>query len=189
MNELEFLRSQVRLERLHLREQRAALGTLLRRALPVDAQDACAQALAAHLVFLMRRFVLQDRSHVERLGARVAAARDVAPEERQRIGQTLHELAATLDAAQAATGSLADALEQRRHGALDAAGWLAACREFDAFYEGRLAAHRHALGTWLETYYDIGDWRRSSHVDPESVFEERRLHELALAALAALPPA
>lgn len=189
MNELEFLRSQVRLERTHMREVRASLRDALRRTLPPAQVDAFAQAAAAYLVFALRRFVAQDRGHCVRLAERVAAAPNVDAAERARIDAALGELASALQETEAATTALSAALEGRRRQALDLPAWLAACRRFDDFYEQHLVQRRHQLGAWLEHHYDIGDWRRTSLVDAESVFEERQLHEQFQHAQAALPAA
>ncbi len=189
MNELEFLRSQVRLERVHMRDLRALFSAALQRAVPPALLDGFSQAAGAYLVFALRRFVAQDRMHCERLAARVASASGVDATERARITAALRDLAATLAATDVATRQFAAALERRRAGSLDAPGWFDTCRELDRFYESHLVQRRHQLGPWLESYYDILDWRRSSMVDAESVFEERRLHEAALQAHVALPPA
>lgn len=187
MNELEFLRSQVRLERTHMRDVRAALGDALRRSPAPPGLDASAQAAARYLVFVLRRFVMQDRMHCSQLATRVGAAQGLEAAERARIDGALRDLAMALDDVATATDALAGALDARQRGAMEPQEWLEACAAFDRFYEAHLVQRRHQLSLWLESYYDIADWRRSSCVDAESVFEERRLHEEALRALAALP--
>jgi hypothetical protein len=184
MNEVEYLRSQVRLERSHLREVRAALSARLAAVRADDELDGPALATAPYLLYALRRLEEQDGRHCSRLRAHIDQKPEARPGEHARVGAALAELKQALQELHQARQRFESAYQERTERRLDASGWVEACREFDAWYESRLAPRRHALGDWLDAYYTLADWRSTSLVDAESVLEERRLHGVALAALA-----
>jgi hypothetical protein len=46
--------------------------------------------------------------------------------------------------------------------------------------EQRISTSNAALEPWCSRLYDLSDWRRAARIDAEAVFEERRLHEVAM---------
>lgn len=184
MNEIDYLRSQVRLERSHLREVCAALSTQLASMRPDVDLDVAARGAAPYLVYALRRLARQDALHSSRVRAYIDEASEALAGEHARVRAMLEELEGTLQELGSVLARFEAAYQARISGALDAAGWIATCREFDAWYGAKLATQRHALGSWLDANYSLADWRSTALVDADSVLEERRLYAAALAALA-----
>ncbi len=185
MHEIEYLRSQVGRELGHLREVRAALSARLATARSADEIDAPSLAAAEYLLYALQRVEERDRLHCARLRAQVDEVAEATPRERALTRAALEQLERLVRDLHDARQRYAAAFRARRGGQLDAAGWLDACRAFDAWYDTALAEPRHSVSEWLERYYTLADWRRTSLVDAEAVLEERRLHAAALAALEA----
>ncbi len=184
MNEIEYLRSQVRLERSHLREVRAAWSARLGSGRPDDELDRVALACAPYLLFALRRLAVQDSRHCDRLRGLIDRNAETVVDEPAELRDALTEIGQSLQQLYEACQRFESAYQARVAGRLDVTGWIRACREFDAWYADRLAVQRHRLDRWLDTHYALTDWRSTSLVDADSVLEERRLHEAALAALA-----
>jgi hypothetical protein len=183
MNEIEFLRSQVRLERRHLREVRAAWSARLDSACTDRELDRVTLSSAPYLLFALRRLAGQDSGHCERLRSFLDRNAEANPDESAELRAALAEVAQSLQQLHAARQRFEAAYQARVEGRLDVTGWIRACREFDSWYATQLAAQRHRLGHWLDAHYTLADWRSTSLVDAESILEERRLYDAALAAL------
>ena len=169
MNELEFIRRQVSIERSHMAAVRGACAAAL--ALPRDERPGTdfLQACAGYLVFAVGRFNTQDLAHCDRLRAHlpVDAAQDRA---------TLDDLDRTLAASRKAIDALAAALRDREAAgdAGDDDAFVAALRGYLSFYSNVLAGRRHALQHLFEAHYAVADWRAASAVDADSILEERQ---------------
>jgi hypothetical protein len=159
MNELEFLRSQLRLEQSNLDCSRE----LLRRALHQTASEgpilAARQAALAHLAFALQRATERCRVHSQLLAERVARS---ACSEAERF-----EVLDAVAALQSALGP-------------GAATGLAPSAEDALLLAERISTFTAALEPWCDRLYDLPDWRRAARIDAEAVFEERRLHEDAI---------
>jgi hypothetical protein len=180
MNELEFLRSQLRLERTHYEQQRALLGRSLRAMAIGERVGAVTQAAADYLVFALRRAARRDRQHADQVEARLAKATALEADQRSLILAAVARCRNDASEAQAAVDALAAALQAGPSAALGEAV-LGACHTFDGWATQFKPAGREALEPWFDRLYDVGDWRRVALTDAESVFEERRLHEAATA--------
>jgi hypothetical protein len=188
MNELDYLRDQVSLERSHMRELRSSFARLLVEGRDDEQLERQTVALATYLLFALRRLVLQDELHCRQLRERIAAAAEGSAGEHAHIVATIDDLERSLADARGALDRFEAAhRELATAGRSGVADWLDACRRFNTWYETQLGTRRHALGDWLDAYYTLADWRRASLVDAESVLEERRLYAAARAALASPP--
>lgn len=188
MNELEFLRSQLRLEHTHYTRLRALLG----RSLPGAATDKCLLAVtvstANYVVFVLQRAARRDHIHADQIEARLSPAQALRADERNAIIAAVAQLRVDARALGAAVEALAAALPAPSEHA-SGGSVLPACHAFDAWASNFNFAARAALEPWLERLYDIGDWRRAALTDAEAVFQERRLRTAATdaARAAALP--
>lgn len=158
MNELEFLRSQLQLEQANLARSCDILARAARHAgtegpAPSPASTAV-QAANAHVEFALRRELQRARTHARLLSDHIA---------RGSVGAT------ELDGLRAATAVL--------QAALDEAPALAPQQCAD-----RLRTAGAPLEPWCARLYSLSDWRRAAQIDAEAVFEDRRLHEAAIAA-------
>ena len=168
MNELEFIREQVRLERQHMAEVRQALESAL--ATDATLTEFC-QSAARYLVFVVQRFNAQDQIHCDQLGPRLDP-NDAANSE------SLRSLAATLARSRAAIAELESAL------GADAVTTLPReCRRYLQFYRTELSTRKNVLYPLLVLHYDIGDWRRASLVTADSILTERELYAAVQARL------
>lgn len=179
MNELEFLRSQLRLEQNHLDRSR----DLLQRALRLGAADAAAraarQAALAHLQFALRRSTERGHVHVQLVSGRTATGYSGAAERR-----------AVLDAVAALQAALATAEPALQRVAF-AATTASPHDGDDPLRAAATAAQQLADGIghatemlepWFARLYDLSDWRRAARIDAEAVFDERRLYDAAVEA-------
>lgn len=159
MNELEFLRSQLRLEQTHLDGSRDLLSRALRQASAEGPRLAARQAALAHLDFALQRATERSRVHSQLLEERVA-----------RSAFSTTERLAVLDAVAALQSALA--LAASSSGGLSA-GHAQQLAE-------RISKATAAVEPWCARLYDLSDWRRAARIDAEAVFEERRLYEHAI---------
>jgi hypothetical protein len=178
MNELEFLRSQLRLERTHYEQQRALLGRSLRTMGAGESVNAVTVAAADYLVFALRRAARRDRQHADQVEARLAKATALEADQRSLILAAVARCRTDANEAQAAVEDLATALQAGNSAGLGKAV-LGACHTFDGWATQFKPTGREALEPWFDRFYDVVDWRRIALTDAESVFEERRLHEAA----------
>lgn len=174
MNELEFIRDQVRTERRHMAEVRSILQAALSStpASPVTARSI--ELAARYLVFSVRRFDAQDQMHCEQLAPRISAGDAVA------CG-SLAALAQTLSLSRAAIEQLQCALTAAG-AAPDSETLRIACEGYLDFYRRSLTTLRASLYPLLEQHYGVADWRRASLVDAESIISERELYDAVRAA-------
>jgi hypothetical protein len=181
MNELQFLRSQVALERGHMASVRRACADALNQTsagIGASVQEEFCLRCARYLVFIVARFNAQDQAHSDQLRP-LLAADDAMHRE------TLDDLDRTLALNREALGALAAALQARdvepsQAGAalLDAPGagaLLQACRAYLEFYERVLTRRRHVLAPLLEQHYRMPHWRRACFVTADTVLEEKAL--------------
>lgn len=183
MDELSFIREQVRTERRHMGEVRRALAQVLREA-PVtgtgrgtetgaDRGATFIAAAASYLVFIVQRFNAQDQQHCELLRPRLPANDASAL-------AAVDSLAATLARSREAVAALQQVVQG---GAADQL--RAAATAYLEFHERELLPKGSSLSPWMEKLYGAADWRRASMVDAESILEERARYD---ALRAALPP-
>ncbi len=163
MNEQDFIRQQVQLERAHMGATRAALAKALDGQYPTEILEPFARAAARYLVFVVRRFNRQDLEHCAILLPLVPAS-DTAD----------HEALADLTKTLQLSGTAIEALASRLDAPLP--DLLAACVDYNQFYTTVLMARRHATYHLFEQHYDIESWRRASFVDADSILEERALY-------------
>lgn len=152
MNELEFLRSQLRLEQAHLDSTREWLRRASRQAAADGPVFLARQAALAHLAFALHRAMERCRMDSQLLEERAARS---ACSTTERLA-----LMAAIATSQSALAPDAadDALQLAR----------------------RISDATAALDPWCARLYDLSDWRRAARIDAEAVFEERRLYEHAL---------
>jgi hypothetical protein len=181
MNELEFLRSQMRLERTHCESQRALLGRSLQAVAAAEPARDALLAAAHYLVFALRREARRDRLHADQTEARLAVAQVVEADQRKTALAAVARLRAEASALAAAIETLAVALQAPATAAVGDS-LRTACTAFEGWATNFKPAGREALEPWFERLYAISDWRQVALTDAESVFEERRLHEAANAA-------
>jgi hypothetical protein len=184
MNELEFLRSQLRLEGTHYEQQRALLGRCLQAVAKGEQVGVVTLAAAAYVVFALRRAVRRDHVHADQVESRVANATALDAGQRAMILAAVARSRADSSEAQAAVEALASGLQTATAACLGEAA-LGACHSFDHWAQRFKPAGRDALEPWFDRLYDVSDWRRVALTDAESVFEERRLHDTAVAAAGA----
>lgn len=163
MNEQEFIRQQVQLERAHMGAARAALASALQGQYPPETLEPFARAAANYLVFVVRRFNRQDLEHC-------AILRPLVPASDTADLQVISDLEKTLQLSAAAIEALA------ARNAAPLPDLLAACQEYNLFYTTVLGKRRHAIYHLFERHYDINSWRRASFVDADSILEERALY-------------
>ena len=175
MNELEFLRSQLRLEQTHLDGSRELLNRALRHQ-PVDAPTVTARRAAlAHLAFGLQRAIERGHVHARQVPERLAqgdysaAERIAALDAVATLQAVLTPAAVTVVGLSTAVASAADSDDRLRDAAREA---LPLAEQL-----GKAAA---TLEPWCARLYDLSDWRRAARIDAEAVFEERRLHEQAI---------
>jgi hypothetical protein len=166
MNELEFIREQVRLERRHMAEVRQALETaLLGRAVADPSLQIFCQAAARYLVFIVQRFNAQDQIHCDQLRSCLTAEDATSLQSLEQLHSTLAQsrpAVAQLSAALASPASMETLLD--------------ACRRYLDFYRHELLARKNSLYPLFDQHYGMADWRRASLVDADSVLEERTLY-------------
>jgi hypothetical protein len=167
VNELEFIRGQVSLERRHMAAVRNACAAAL--ALPADRQPDASFLVAGaeYLRSSLQRFCDQDQAHCDQLRPRL-------PSGENHDLRALDDLHRTLAASRAALAPLAKALDAHLAGAGTAADVSAALRAFLEFYANVLASRRHALHHLFDAHYGIAEWRAASAVDADAIFEERQ---------------
>lgn len=182
MNEIDYLRHQVHLERDHLLEVRAALSVRLSGSDPDDI-DQGTLAAAPYLLYALQRLADRDALHCERLRARLATAPGAPRADWARISEALAEWRRTLADLRDACTRFEAAFRQHSTGLLETSRWVDACREFDSRLETTMARRPTSLETWLDAYYTLADWRSAALVDAEAVLEERSMYSTALAAL------
>lgn len=179
MNELEFLRGQLRLERTHYQEQIALLTRgLCSRGADVSA-DRAIQASAAYLVFAARRSVRRNHLHARQLASRLATGEPLAADEQRVVDAASQRLASSTAATQTALEALVAALATH-DGSHDAGGLHKACAAFAETVNAETLVAAETLDPWVERLYNLGDWRCVALTDAESVFEERRLYDAAI---------
>jgi hypothetical protein len=159
MNELEFLRSQLRLEQTHFDSILDLLSRTLRQATADRPLLAARQAALAHLEFALQRATEQSRVHSQLLPAHVA-----------RSAFSTTERRAVLDAVAALQSALVPDASSLRGLSAATAQQLAE----------RISQAAAALEPWCARLYDLSDWRRAACIDAEAVFEERRLYDHAI---------
>jgi len=161
VNELEFIRRQVSIERTHMAAVRSACAAALSLPRAERPEVEFLRACAEYLVFVVGRFNAQDQAHCDLLGPRLptSATHDLA---------TLEDLGRTLEASRGAIAKLEIAV---RAGSDEA--FVAALRTYLAFYSNVLAGHRHALHHLFDAHYEVADWRAASAVDADAILEER----------------
>lgn len=181
MNELQFLRSQVALERGHMAGVRRACADALDMAsggISEPALEEFCLRCARYLVFIVARFNSQDQAHSDQLRPFLAA------DDATHL-ETLDDLDRTLALNRDAIGALASAVRARevgrqRAGAAvhDAPGPLSlldACRSYLEFYARVLTRRRHVLAPLLEKHYRMTHWRKACFVTADTVLEEKAL--------------
>jgi hypothetical protein len=159
MNELEFLRSQLRLEQTHFDSILDLLCRTLRHATVDGPLLAARQAALAHLEFALERATERSRVHSQLLAELIA-----------RSALSTTERLAVLDAAAALQSALVPDASSLRGLSAAAAQQLAE----------RISQAAAALEPWCARLYDLSDWRRAARIDAEAVFKERRLYEHAI---------
>lgn len=177
MNELAFLRGQLRLERSHYGQQLDLLARSLRSPAGEPGVDRTVRAAAAYVLFATRRTVQRNHLHARRLASRLAAT-ELAADERGAIGAASQRLVAVTAATQAALDALAAAMAVDAC-ATDTAALRDACAAFAGPVPAEVMAAAETLEPWFERLYDLADWRSVALTDAESVFEERCLHDAA----------
>lgn len=185
MDELSFIREQVRTERRHMAEVRSALEAALAHDAAQTAAASSAHdfilATARYLVFAVQRFNAQDQKHCEqlrpRLGDAAGAATSAATKALDDLTQTLARSRNTIAALQVAVTSAATADPQ------SSASLRSACASYLDFYKSELLTQTGSLSPLLEQHYSAADWRRASMVDAESILEERDLYDAVRSAL------
>lgn len=178
MNELEFLRGQLRLERTHYREQIALLTRSLCAPESGGSVARAIQATAAYLVFAARRSVRRNHLYARQLASRLAAGEPLAADEQRAVDAASQRLASSTTATQTALEALGAALAAH-DGTDDAGGLHKACAAFTENVNAETLAAAETLDPWFERLYSLGDWRCVALTDAESVFEERRLYDAA----------
>lgn len=176
MNEVDFLRDQLALERHHFDAVRGACETALAAAIePARLEEFCRVA-ARYLCFAGERLALRDRVHCEQLRA-LLAREDAASH------NLVDDLGATLAPRRAALDSLAAGLTERRADELSAAGFIDLCRESLRALDAALARRPPVLQRLLDRHYRVVEWRNASQVDADSILEERERYERVRAKL------
>lgn len=176
MNEVDFLRDQVALERQHFDSVRGACAAAIGSALDPARLDELCRVAARYLCFAGERSALQDRAHCELLRARVA--RDDAASHK-----LVDDLGATLAPRRATLETLAAALADRRTDTLGAAEFVAICRETLRALDDALARRPPVLQRLFDRHYRVAEWRAASHIDADSILEERERYERVRAKL------
>lgn len=166
MNEIQFLRDQVSLERRHMTAVKDALGAALEARFDEALLRPFCLAAVRYLLFAMQRFHRQDAKHAELLLARLPAE---AVADRTRVA----EVAAALEGAHAGLGPLAEAAAAAADPDAPAAPLIAACRDYVRWFETRLRDRRHSFHDLFDACYGIEEWRAASFVDADSILEER----------------
>ena len=180
MNELEFLRTQIRLERQHMVEVRKNLEVALARPVPQMQRDAIERfctAAARYLVFIVKRFNAQDQIHCQQLRPNIAGG-DHDNED------ALAALECLLARSRVAIASLQAALPGP--GAADAqtSGMALrhACAEYLQFYRDEMLQRNSTLTALFERHYGTTEWRSASLLDADAVLQERQLYAAVQAA-------
>jgi hypothetical protein len=168
VNDLEFIREQVRTERRHMAEVRQALGQALEADIDVGRLEAFCRVATQYLIFVVQRFNQQDGIHCDQLRPKVPADDTV-------MLNTLAQLVQTLARNRAAILKLAQALQLAS--TTQSSTLPAACRTYLEFYRSELATQRNSLYPLMEQHYSHADWRRASLVDADSILEERERYQ------------
>jgi hypothetical protein len=166
VNELEFIRRQVSIERSHMAAVRSACAAALARDGGTAPDPEFLEACARYLLFVVGRFNAQDQAHCDLLRPRLDAA-DVEGRE------TIDDLRQALAASREAIGRLAAAVESRGAGTRDDSSFVEALREYLGFHARVLATRRHSIHHLFDRHYGIAEWRLASAVDADSILEER----------------
>lgn len=175
MNELQYIREQVRTERRHMAEVRLALTSALDAGFVAPILLPFCAAGARYLVFIVKRFNAQDQLHCDQLQPHLA------PEDVENR-ESLQQLTQTLARSREAIGKLDLALRSCATGTAEET-LRSACSSYLAFYRDELATRRNSLYPLLERHYGVAEWRRASLVDAESILEERALYGAVQASL------
>lgn len=176
MNELDFLRDQLALERRHFDAVRSACESAIAAGLEPTRLDEFCRVATRYLCFAGERLNLQDRAHCEQLDALLA------PDDAASLN-LVGDLRASLAARASALESLAAGLEQRRADTLGAVGFIDVCRGSLRALDEAFARRPPVLGRLLERHYRVAQWRAASQVDADSILEERERYERVRAAL------
>jgi hypothetical protein len=181
MNELQFLRSQVALERGHMASVRRACADALnvpQEGVTEPLLEEFCLCCARYLLFIVARFNAQDQAHSDQLRCFLAPDDAVHRE-------ALDDLDRTLELNRAAIGALATAVRTHeierdrpaagRGDAADARAFFTACRAYVSFYDRVLARRRHVLSPLIGMHYRMPQWRAACLVSADSVLEEQAL--------------
>lgn len=174
MNEQEFLRQQVTLERRHMSEVKNACEAAINAGFEEAQLDAFCRTGAVYLVFILERFNAQDQKHSDLLRSRLA------PEEMNYL-PVLDDLDVALGSSREAIERLRTALDGRRSGKLSAAEFIYEVKAYIDYYNRTLRKRQHVISPLFERHYTIADWRAASFVTADSILEER-LHYAAVQA-------
>ena len=173
MNEVQLIRSQLALERVHASAVANACATVLQAdagAAPTgNSLDQFRRACVDYLACVLAWFEERDQRLTDLIEVRFEAAdsaRRAFEEVLARRGRSRDALA-KLEAACAAS---ADSAAHRR-------GW----REFAEYFNAIWSTRRDALEALLSSNTRAGDWRTLGGIDADSILEERRRYALVAA--------
>ena len=157
VNELQLIRSELAAQRHHARALAASLDSM-----NAIINSQILKSYDIYLSWIIERESHRTSSHLERLRSRS----DLGDTERGVIGRCAREFDAL--AAERASASAASA-------APASAAHDVIARRADLM--NRLAAIAEQLETVAASRYGIEDWRRTAHIDADSILEERRLRK------------
>jgi hypothetical protein len=167
MNEVDLIRNQLALERVHVGAVASACANAMQGAAgAVATGDSLRQfrvACVEYLACVLAWFEERDQRLTDLLQAHFAATdptRRALEQMLARRGRS-REALAKLEAACAGTTASGSAGEQ---------GW----REFAEYFNGVWSTRRDALDTLLYTNSRATDWRTFAIIDADSILEERR---------------
>ena len=175
MDELAFIREQVRTERRHMAEVRQALGTAIDARINAESLDPFCAAAVQYLLFAVRRFNAQDQAHCDQLRPRLPVDDKSSQALLDALGSTLARSRVAID--ELANSTVAPPSNAQGSALVDAA------QRYLAFYREALATQQGSLYPLFEKHYRQQDWRAASMVDADSVLEERRLYAAVRACL------
>ncbi len=176
MNEQEFLRQQVILERRHMSEVKNACEAAINAGFEEESLEEFCRSCVHYLVFILDRFNAQDQKHSDLLRPRLA------PEESSYL-PVLDDLDVALASSREATLRLSTALEARRAGKLSAAELIYEAKAYIEYYNKTLRKRQHGISPLFERHYTIADWRAASFVTADTILEERERYAAVTARL------
>lgn len=176
MNELEIIRSQVAMEQTHAAEVAnacaAVFGSTGAARAPSEATALFREACVSYLVWALARFEERDQILSELLAARQSAGDGAAAASARHLGSLITRSGTSREALSRLEAALA-AGESQAAGA----GW----QEFARFFNSAWAPRRAALEGALAEHLAVADWRAVCAIDADSILDERRRFERAVA--------